>query len=254
MTELSKTFDEIIATLEGDLASSRTAAIEADEAYLAIQNTLMKTILPRRVTVRGKDGARLSIVAKNRRIIKLAEVHPEQHWTGANAPEKTECRADYDTFAHPLASALINVVSGEPIQIEHALVLDPLGPAKVGYPAATLCEHIEQSQQRLPARDQVVAFYEAQNSLPRGRFGQENEVTVPADASITHDWMQARIDEVVAELEGVDHALKIIAIGGDSPRALAVAWLDGEGALVLCDDAEKLEALRAGILSLRAHL
>ncbi len=254
MSELTPTFEAIIDTVQGKAPPVGSSEIPADEAYTEFQTVLSRTILPRRITLKGAEGAQISVIGKNRRIVNLSEVHPEAHWTGETSPEKTECQAGYAEFAGPFASALVKAVGDKPIRIEQALLTDSLKASGAGYPVSMLAEHIEQSQKRAPADDQVVSFFEANDGLPRARFGNEVEVTIPAEASITHDWMQARIDEVREQLGDKETDLRFIVVDGEKPIAFAMAWLDGEGAIVLSDDPEKFNDLENKLSALRAYL
>lgn len=254
MSNLAATFDTIIDTVGGKLPPAGSAEISANDAYSAFQNVLSRTIMPRRITFRGADGARVSVIAKNRRVINLSEVHPQSNWDGDVAPEKTECEADFDTFAKSFASALVKTVNGESIRIEQSLLSDPLGTTKAGYPSGMLVEHIEQSQKRVPAGAEIASFFEANDGLPRARFGDEIEITIPAGSSITHDWMQTRIDEALKDLSGSEVDLRFLTLDGEKPMALALAWMDGQGAVVVSDDAEKFADLEQKLSALRGHL
>jgi len=254
MSNLTETFDTIINTVQGTVPPAGTVEIPADNAVAEFQDALLRTVLPRRITMRGADGARVSVIAKNRRIINLSEVHPPAHWTGTSAPEKTECQADLDEFGRPFASALVKTIDGKPIHIEQALVSDPLGATKAGYPSGMLTEHVTQSQQRAPVGDQITAFFEANDGHPRARFGNEIEITVPAESVISHDWMQARIDDALKDVEGTETELRFLVLEGEAPMALALAWFDGEGVIVLSDDPTTFDELEQKLSALRALL
>jgi len=254
MSELSAPFQTIIDTMEGSAPFAGIAAIASDDACGHFGHVLSNTLLPRRITVRADSGARVSVVAKNRRIIKLTEVHPPELWNGAEAPEATECQNDYDAFAHPFASALVDVIGKESVQIEQGLLSEPLGSVPSGYPASMLGEHIEKSQQRQPAGDELVTFFQAHSDLPRARFGAEIEITIPTGSDISHDWMQTRIDEALADLQTTETDLRFLVLEGQSPRALALAWFDGEGVIIMSDDPETFSELEQRLHTLRDYL
>ncbi len=254
MSNLAATFDTIVNTVRGQIPPTGMTEIPADDAATEFQNTLLRTVLPRRITVRGADGARISVIAKNRRIINLSEVHPPSDWTGKAAPEQTECQADFDQFAGPFASAFLKAVNGKPIRIEQALLTDPLGAVKAGYPAGMLVDHVEQSLGRVPAGDQIALFLEANDGLPRARFGSEIEVTVPANAAVSHDWMQDRIDEALKDLAETKSDLRFLVLDGDAPMALALVWLEGEGAIVFSDDVKNFDNLEQKLSAFSAYL
>lgn len=254
MSELSAPFQSIIDSMEGSAPLPGFAAVSHDEACDQFMQTVTKTLLPRRITVRADSGARVSVVAKNRRIIKLTEVHPPELWSGEKAPEATECENDYDAFAHPFASALVNVIGKQSVHIEQGLLSEPLGTVPSGYPASMLSEHIEQSQQRKPVGGELQAFHDAHGDLPRARFGAEIEVTIPTGSDISHDWMQARIDEALADLKTTETELRFLVLDGTSPKALSLAWFDGEGVIILSDDPEKFSELEQRLYALRDYL
>jgi len=254
MSELSAPFQTIIDTMEGSTPLPGIAAISHDEACNHFEHAVLNALLPRRITVRADSGARVSVVAKNRRIIKLTEVHPPELWTGKVAPEATKCQNDYDAFAHPFASALVDVIGKKSVHIEQGLLSEPLGSGPSGYPATMLSEHIEMSQERQPAGDKLVSFYEAYSELPRARFGTEIEITIPNGSDISHDWMQARIDDALTDLKNTETDLRLLVLDGASPRALALAWFDGEGVIIMSDDPETFSELEQRLYTLRDYL
>lgn len=254
MSDLTTTFEAIIDTVQGKVPVAVSTDIPAADAYTELQNILSKTVLPRRITFKGADGAQVSVIGKNRRIVNLSEVHPQSHWTGEHAPEQTDCRADSDEFSGPFALALVKTVNGQPIRIEQALLTDPLGASNAGYPANMLVEHVELSQKRAPAGDQVNSFFDANEGLPRARFGNEVEVTIPSESVITHDWVQTQIDEALEDLVEKETDLRFLVVGGGTPIALALAWFDGEGAIVLSDDSKNFDDLEQKLIALRAYL
>lgn len=254
MEDLSATFQTMIDTVQGNIPALGQSEVAANDAYSNVQSVLARTVLPRRITIRGADGKRMSVIAKNRRVVKLAEVHPAMNWTGDAAPEKTECQSDVDCFAGPFASALIKTVGGKPIRIEQALLADPLGATKSGYPSTMLLEHVAQFDDQPSPAEQLASFLSDSDSLARGRFGQETEITIPSGSSISHDRMQERIDEALKDLTGSEATLRFLTLEGDKPMAIAVAWLDGEGAIVLSDDPETFDDLEQKLSGLRACL
>lgn len=254
MSELSTTFENIIDMMQGKTPLPGTSDIPADDAFSEFQNILSQTILPRRITLRGAEGARVSVIGKNRRIVNLSEVHPQSHWTGDSAPEETECQADDDKFSAPFVSALIQAVDGESIRIEQALLTDPLKTSKAGYPVTRLVENINEAQKQAPAGEHIVSFFQENDGLPRARFGREIEVTIPADSEVSHDWMQARIDEALDDLIDKKSDLRFLVIEGEAPMALALAWLKGEGVIIRSDDPESFDDLEQKLSTLRANL
>ncbi len=254
MSELSTTFETIIETIQGKVPPLGVAEISADSAFEELQDVISRTVLPRRITFKGTDGARVSIIAKNRRVVNLSEVHPQSHWSGKAAPEQTDCEADFDEFGSHFASALVKTVAGQPIRVEQALLSDALGSTKAGYPAGMLVEHVEQSQKRAPAGNQIASFFEANDGLTRARFGSEIEITVPAGSPISHDWMQARIDEALRDLTETETDLRFLVLEGAAPMVMALAWLDGEGAIIVSDDPDSFDSIEQKLGALRTHL
>ena len=122
------------------------------------------------------------------------------------------------------------------------------------YPIGKLIDHIEQSQKRPPAGKHIVSFFEANGGLARARFGSEIEITIPSGSPISHDWMQARIDEALNDLTEAETDLRFLILEGDTPLALALAWLDGEGAIILSDDPDAFDDLEQKLSELRTHL
>lgn len=254
MDRLETTFDSIIATVQGNMPPVDSKDVPADDALVEFQDVLRRTILPRRITLRGNEGARVSVIAKNRRVVNLSEVHPASHWTGETNPETTECNTDFDGFAGPFVTALVKTMDGQSSQIEQSLLVDPLPATKAGYPAAMLSEHAEQALKPAPAGDVVAAFLDTNEGYARARFGSEIEITVPAQASVDHDWMQDRIDEALRELKGKKTDLQFLTLDGAKPMAIALVWLDGEGAIVLADDPDGFKELEENLYTLRPHL
>jgi len=254
MRELSAIFENVLDTIEGRTPPPATIPHAADEAATALESVLAETILPRRITVRAERGARLSVVAKNRRVIKIAEVHPPELWRHETSAQETSCIADYDAFALPFARAFTQVVGGEPIQIEQALIEDAIGNTGSGYPASKFAEHVEQSKKRVPAGEQVGIFFDAFPKLARARFGDEDAIELPEGSALTSEWIQLQIDSVRESLSEKETDVRFLTLSGDTPRALALVWIDGAGCIVISDDPETFDALETKLTSLRPYL
>ena len=254
MRELSAIFQGMLDTFEARTPPPATISHGSDEAATALQSVLNETILPRRITVRAESGARLSVVAKSRRVIKIAEVHPPEFWQFETGPQDTPCTADYDAFACPFASAFVKVVGGKPIQIEQALVEDSLGKTGAGYPATKLVDHVEQSQKRVPASEQVGVFFDAFPNLARARFGDETVIECPEATDVTSEWMQDKINGVRDSLAEKETDVRFLTLSGDKPRALALVWIDGAGCIVVADKTEAFDALENSLDALRPYL
>lgn len=241
---LAETFQSIIDSVDQSDSPYGETQYAADEACLEFQSALSETILPRRITARGNDGSRLSVVAKNRRVIKVAEVHPPELWDGDNAPNETECETDFDSFGGHFASTLLKVVGDDGIRIERSLLSDPLGKTKPGYPAAMLTGHVKKSQNRGPNASHVDRLFRTFPDLTRALFSDEVDVRIGNESRIEQDWIQARITDLQKELipEGPD--LRLVVLDGEAPLALAMLWFEGKGCIVVSEtprDIGKLE-------------
>jgi len=254
MHELSATFQNIIDTIDGSVPPSATIPHTPDDAVSALQKAISSTIMPRRLTVRAENGSRLSVVTKNRRIIKVAEVHPLDLWNFETSPLDIKCVSDYESFAHPFASTLVKVIGGEPIQIDQALVGDPIGNTGAGYPVSMLAEHVEQSQKRAPAANQVTMFFDVFPNLARARFGDENAIEIPDVSSLNSEWFETRIDGVQQALSDKETDLRFLVLDGETPQALAMVWLDGAGCLVVAEDKTEFDTLEQKLNELRRYL
>jgi len=254
MQDLSTTFQSIIDTIDGSVPPPETIPHVPDNAVDAFQSTLSSTILPRRITVRAESGARISVVAKNRRVIKIAEVHPLDLWSYETSPLDIKCVTDYESFAQPFASTLVKVIDDEPIQIDQALISDPIGNTGTGYPASMLANHVEQSMTRVPAAEQVKIFFDLFPTLARARFGDENIIEIPDGSSLNSEWFETKIDGVQPALSKKETDLRFLILNGEVPQALALVWLDGAGCLVVAEDTEELDRLEQSLAELRRYL
>ncbi len=254
MRALSAIFDGVVDTLEGRAPPPEKIQHSAEDAAAAFQTALCDTILIRRITVRAENGSRLSVIAKNKRVLKVAEVHPAEMWQHSEGFLETACTSDYDGFGLPFASALVKVTGKGPVQIEQALVSDPLGSTARGYPASKLVADVEKSQQRIPAGDEVQKVYDAFDTCARARFGATTAVDIPAGYTVTEDWLQQQVAATIQSVAGRETDVKFAVLSGDTPRALASVWLDGEGAIIVSEDAASFDAIAARLESLRGHL
>ena len=254
MLELSAIFQDVIDTIEERTPPADTISHASDGAAAALQSKLSETILARRITLRAENGARLSVVAKNRRVIKIAEVHPPELWQHTSEPQDTTCIADYETFARPFASTVFDVIGDGPVKIEQALIGDPIGKTGAGYPASKLTEHVAQAQQRSPAPEKADEFFEAFPEMARARFGDKDAVDLPDASKLTADWMQEQIDGLSGSLADKDSDVRFLVLTGEAPRALALVWLDGAGCLIVAEDTDTFDALEQRIDDLRPYL
>ena len=241
---LAETFQSIVNALGQSESPYGETQYPAEIACMEFQNALSETILPRRITARGNDGSRLSVLAKNRRVIKVAEVHPPELWDGENAPHETECETDFNTFAGPFASALIKVVGDDGIRIERSLLSDRLGKTKPGYPAAMLAGHVKKSNNQNGGKSNVGRLFRTFPDLTRALFSDEVDVRIGISSRITEDWMQTRVADLRKDLNPADPDLRFIVIDGDAPLGLALLWFEGEGCIVVSEtprDIGKLE-------------
>ena len=128
--------DTIEATLRGDGAvpGGTEALIGAIDA----------TVLPRRLTFRAADGARVSLVVRSRRALRVAEVHPATLWTGEAAPEESGCDPDDAATVAALIGALRGVAGAGTATVESHLIADDLPPAgEPGLTGAQIAEALE---------------------------------------------------------------------------------------------------------------
>lgn len=223
-------------------------------AFVAFAEILSTTILPRRVTLHAQNGARLSVIAKNRRVVKIAEVHPAEHWQGSDTAQDTACTKGYDDFGKAFALAIVAVAGNTQSRIEQALLVDPLGATKPGYPATLIAEHIEEAQKPEPRGAHIAAFFDDHPSMPRARFGAETVIEIPEGSTCDEDWMRALVTDQRDTVLGTDQDLRLTVFDGDAPYALALAWFDGEGAVILCQTPDDIDTAERHLTALRQYL
>ena len=226
-----------------------------EAACSELESVLDSTILPRRVTISAEDGARVSVIARNRRVIKVADVHPQNLWEGEQSPQATVCEGDYDSFARAFASALTKVVTDKRVAIEQTFLSHALGTINhSGYPASMLCEHISRSQSDEGDAAVVQGFYDRFPEYARARFGSTNDVVVPPASAIDPTWLGARVSELREELNGKDTDLRLMTLGGEASRAMAIAWFGGEGCIVISEHSAQFDELELRLGALRERL
>jgi len=135
--------------------------------------------------------------------------------------------------------------------IEQTFLSHALGTVThTGYPASMLCEHIPLSQ--VDEDDAVViqGFYDTFPEHPRARFGGVNEINIPSISQIDPEWLGARVSELREDLKEQDTHLRFMTLDGADRRAAAIAWIGGEGCIIMSEfpaDFDELE-LRLGVL------
>lgn len=254
LSHISKAFQSIIDAADNESFSLTHSDVAACDACEVFQSALANTILPRRITIRSERGARLSVVVKNRRIVKVAEAHPEGVWTGKSSPQDTACEASYDTFGAIFAAALLEVVDDQTVSIEQSLLTDPLEKtARGGYPASSLTEHVAKAAKGEPDAAVIKQFYDTFSIQPRALFGTETETVIPEESLLDKDWVQARLNEVKTDQSDTDLDLSLMIADGDKPVAMVVARRRDEGCVVLSDNPEHFDALERDVGNLRSH-
>ena len=254
MTSLSDTFSTLIDTVNGNVPAPSTIDFSADTSGDAYADIINATILPRRVTAKTESGARVSVIAKNRRIVKLVEVHPEYYWDGEQQPHETDCAGDAEAFSQPFASTFVKIVGKETIRIESAMLRERVDLAKSGFLASKLPEHLVEARENSPVSKQAAATFEGFPDLPRAQFGSASKISVPDGSAVTSDWMAARAAELKKELTDVESDIRFIALDGDETHALALVWLGGEGCLVLSTTPDDVDTLEQHLGALRQYL
>ncbi len=254
MSELSATFQGIIDSIEGKAPSPATIPHSPENAVNAFQSVLSSTVLPRRITARAENGSRLSVVVKNRRVLKIAEVHPPELWDHETPAQEIKCVSDYEAFAHPFVSTLTKVIGGEPIQIDQALIDDSITGTGSGYQSSMLAEHVEQSLDRPSASSLVDGFFNEFPTMARARFGDENSVDIPSASNLKPEWFDVNIDEIQKTLPDKDADLRFLVLDGETPQAIAMIWFKGSGCLVTAEDQTTFESLEKSLNDLRQYL
>lgn len=254
MTSLSDTFSALIETVKGNAPLPSDVDHTADTAGDAYAEIINATILPRRVTAKTASGARVSVIAKNRRIVKLIEVHPETYWDGAVAPHETECSGDAEAFSSPFASTFVKIVGKESIRIETAMLSERVDLPKSGYLASKIPSDVAEARENSPVSKQAAAMFTAFPNLPRARFGSASEIIVPEGSAVATDWMATRAAELKSELAGVESDIRFVSLDGEVSHALALVWLGGEGCLVLADTPDEFGELERHLGALRQYL
>jgi len=248
-------FDDIAEFIENPSRDEGFRELDTEAACAELERVLNSTILPRRVTISSQDGARLSVIARNRRVIKVADVNPPNLWEGQQSPQATVCEGDYDAFAQAFASALLKVVAGNCVAIEQIFLSHALGTiVHKGYPASMLCEHVSLSQADENDAAVVQGFYDHFPEQVRARFGSINETDIPADSKIDASWLGARVVELKEELGGRDTDLRFMVLGGENRRAMASIWFGGEGCAVISEHPDRFDELELRLGALRERL
>ena len=253
--KLIATFDSISDFIDNPPDVGGFRELEVEAACAELEAVLNSTILPRRVTISSQDGARLSVIARNRRVIKVADVSPANLWEGEQSPQATVCEGDYESFARDFASALLKVAAGQHIAIEQFFLSHALGTiAHSGYPASMLCEHALRSQADEGDATIVQNFYDNFPEQARARFGSINETDVPSNSNIDPAWLGARVVELKEELNGKDTDLRFMILGGANQRAMATVWFGDEGCTVVSENADRFDELELRLGALRSRL
>ena len=121
------TFDSISEFINNPPDVGGFREVEVEAACAELESVLNSTMLPRRDTISTEEGARLSVIARNRRVLKVADVSPSNLWEGDQSPQATVCEGDFDAFARAFASALLKVAAGKQIAIEQIFLSHALG-------------------------------------------------------------------------------------------------------------------------------
>ena len=140
-------FQSILDFVEDGASYADISEPDLSAASALLQKVLCDTILPRRITVRAENGNRLSVIARNRRVVAIVEVHPSTLWTGEAEPQDTVCELDFEAFGAPFANVVTSLISGSPFSIDQHFVTDALPDAGLrGYPASNLSDDISRLQ------------------------------------------------------------------------------------------------------------
>jgi len=253
--KIRASFDHILAELNDDVPLVGFRELDTETAFAELDAALSGTILPRRITISSEDGARLSVIARNRRVIKVADVHPQNLWEGAQSPQATVCEGDYESFSSSFSSALLKVVADNKVMIEQTFLSHGLGTiTHKGYPASMLCEKVPVEQSKEDDATIVQGFFDAFPDQPRARFGANDETQIPANSQVDPTWLAARVTELREELDGQDTNLRFLILEGEDRRAAAIVWIGGEGCMVMSEYPENFDELEFRLGALREHL
>ncbi len=246
-------FQETIDMIDGKTPPVETLIYSSYTALPAFQSVLSQTMLPRRICMRAGNGHRVSVIAENRRIVKIAEVHPSGLWENDQAPHTVTCSADDPGYIHPLASALSKIAESGDIRITRTLLADPLKGAGKGYPASMLSDYLKKEQVSEHNPDPVTGFYDAFPELARATFGKQTHVDVPATSAIDPEWLHKKAEAVRETLTDRPGELRLLTLSGERPLVVALVWFKESGCIVATHDQDRFDALQGRIETLR-HL
>ncbi len=248
---IADTFQAIVNRAEN--VPSGTISGDGDVASSAYTATLTQTILPRRVTLCAADGSRLSVIARNRKVIRVEDVQPRDLWTGDADPDATDCSADFDAFAKDFAGSIVAICARGAATTETSLISEDVkSTALAGYAASHLPDHLAQVRS-LGAKEILPDFYDAWDGHARARAGKETAVDLPTEPPVHARWLQSRLAEWSNACKGDGLQLRFITTTGEQPIAIAFAALDDDRCVIVTDKPDDFAKLEAALGALRGH-
>ena len=249
LSTLEASFHAIAERATG-IPASGSSSLPADSVPVALRDAISSTILPRKLTL-SAGGAHLSIIARNRRVVEVADIHPADLWPGG----KDTTDASEEDFALPFAGCLLAIAAEGDARIDSAMV-DGTLPATTlaGYPAARLPGDVETAKAADHVSDTglLAAILDSCHGHARVWSGTGEGIEIPDGAPVDAAWMENRLEEWSAAGPSTD--VQLIVAGGSMPAALALVALDGERCAVACAEPEGIPALERALGTLRNRL
>ena len=241
---LADTFRAIAERAEGAMS---VPDAPADPATFAA--TVAATVLPRIVTLGADDDAELSVLVRNRRIVRLIEVSPSDSWAGeADLP----CDAGDDAFAQAFTATLFAVSGRGNARIGTRFVGgEDVPDTLAGYSAAKLTAAV-QAALDAQGSDALHEFRDRWTGHARAWAGAEGGADVPYGYRVDVAWMEARLVDWSAAVPDDDGLhLHHVAVGGETPLEAVFAATKGQSCLVACAETAQFPRLYGELAVLR---
>ena len=209
----------------------------------AFRDTVAATVLPRVLSLHAGDGTRLSVVVRNRRIIRLLDVVPADLWGGEESPETLPGDVAGDGFGPSFAKAVLAITAHADTRIETRLLDGSDLPGTLsGYPASRLVADLEDASAPRTA-DALRAFLNGWTGHARAWSGREDGIDVPDVHRIDDAWLRTRLADWMAGVPDDGLHLRHVMVGGDDPLAVAFVAMADEACVVACADAAQFARL-----------
>lgn len=192
------------------------------------------TMLPRQIVLQSPDtSTHLSVVAKNQRIARLLEVHPETLWKGPNTPRP----GGDPEFSDALNAALNAIISGNDAMIESR----PLPNMRAAQrPEARPAPDPSKPN---PAR----VFCDHYTDLPRCCQDAETSIEIPEGAAISEDWFKTLLDGWSPVSNEAARTGQFFVSDGSNPMGVAVVQANNCAAIIVTTDAERFADLEKDV-------